>query len=259
MEQHQAAFEKLRTALYTEPVLTIPNTSGEFILDCDASQFVIGSELSHIQDGQERVIGYCSFAMTSEQQRYCTTRKELLAIIRCTRQYKHYLLGRCFTVRTDHNSLIWMYRFKEPQGQLTKWIEELSQYNMILQHRPGLKHVNADALSRSKSGLPCSDFRTDIAVTELPCHGCKFCRKAHAEWYKLSQEVDNVENFSSAAPLFSQGCTYASNTNSGLNVTRTSLVTPFIAKIAEEEYIYQYDQITIRCSNVNIHKTDTIR
>ena len=76
---------------------------------------------------------------------------------------------------------------------------------MILQHRPGLKHVNADALSRSESGLPCSDFRTDIAVTELPCHGCKFCRKAHADWYKFSQEVDNVENLSSAAPLFFTG------------------------------------------------------
>ena len=240
LEQHQAAFEKLRTALSTEPVLTIPNTSGEFILDCDASQFAIGGELSQIQDGQERVIGYCSFAMTSEQQRYCTTRKELLAIIRCTRQFKHYLLGRRFTVRTDHNSLIWLCRFKEPQGQLARWIEELSQYNMILQHRPGLKHVNADALSRSENGLPCSDFRTDIAVTELPCHGCKFCRKAHADWYKFSQEVDNVENLSSAAPLFSQGCTYASNTNSGLNVTRTSLVTPIIAKISEEGW-YESD------------------
>ena len=59
---------------------------------------------------------------------------------------------------------------------------------MILQHRPGLKHVNADALSKSKSRLPCSEFRTDIAVSELPCKGCKFCRKAHADWYKFSRK-----------------------------------------------------------------------
>ena len=119
------------------------------MLDCDASQFIIGGELSQIQDGQELVIGYCSFAMTSEH-RYCTTRNELLAIIRCARQFNHYLLGRRFTVCTDNNSLIWLCRFKEPQGQLARWIEELSQYNMILQPRPGSKHINADAYQDPK-------------------------------------------------------------------------------------------------------------
>jgi hypothetical protein len=48
--------------------------------------------------------------------------------------------------------------FKEPQRQLARWLEELSKFNMEIQHRPGKKHTNADALSRIPGGEPCSDF-----------------------------------------------------------------------------------------------------
>jgi hypothetical protein len=59
------------------------------------------------------------------------------------------LLGRHFTVRTDHNSLTWLMNFKEPQGQLARWLEELSQFNYL------------DSLdtfpSKSISRFPCRD------------------------------------------------------------------------------------------------------
>ena len=103
--EQQTAFDSIKDIMCQPPVLAIPNQTGEFILDCDASDVAVAAELSQIQDGVECVIGYCSFALTPEQRRYCTTRLELLAVIRCTRQYKH-LLGRKFTVRTDHNRLI---------------------------------------------------------------------------------------------------------------------------------------------------------
>ncbi|XP_045202307.2 putative deoxyribonuclease TATDN2 [Mercenaria mercenaria] len=51
----------------------------------------------------EKVIAYGSFALTKEQRRYCTTRKELLAVVRFTRQFRHYLLGKPFTVRTEED------------------------------------------------------------------------------------------------------------------------------------------------------------
>ncbi|MCG8045980.1 MAG: Ty3/Gypsy family RNase HI domain-containing protein, partial [Candidatus Thiodiazotropha endolucinida] len=133
-EQQAESFRALKEALTSPPVLTLPNQSDEFILDTDASDTAIGAELLQIQNGEERVIAYGSMALTPEQRRYCTTRKELLAIVRFTRQYRYYLLGKPFTVRTDHNSLIWLLRFKDPQWQLARWIEELSQYNMIVQY-----------------------------------------------------------------------------------------------------------------------------
>ena len=54
-------------------------------------------------------------------------------------------------MRTDHGSLTWLSRFKEPEGQLARWLEKLQEYVFKIRHRPGRRHQNADALSR----LPC--------------------------------------------------------------------------------------------------------
>ena len=85
-------------------MLALPNNTDPFILDVDASDVAIGAELIQIQDGAERVIAFSSFCLTPEQKNYCTTRKELLAIVSFTRQFRYFLLGRIFTVRTDHKS-----------------------------------------------------------------------------------------------------------------------------------------------------------
>lgn len=79
--EQQEAFDKLISLLLKPPVLAIPTGTGHFILDTDASDFAVGGELSQIQDGQERTIGYGSAVLSTEQCRYCTTRKELLAVI----------------------------------------------------------------------------------------------------------------------------------------------------------------------------------
>ena len=118
--------------LVSPPMLSVPSTAGIFILDTDASDKAIGAELLQVQDGQERVIAYESFALTPHQRRYCTTRKELLAVVKFTNQFRHYLLGRKFIVRTDHNSLVLLMNFKQTEGQLARWIEELGQLSMTI-------------------------------------------------------------------------------------------------------------------------------
>jgi hypothetical protein len=57
-------------------------------------------------------------------------------------------LGRRFTLRTDHNSLVWLMRFKHIEGQLAHWLEELAQFDMEIIHRPGKLHGNSDGMSR---------------------------------------------------------------------------------------------------------------
>ena len=66
-----------------------------------------------------------------------------------------YLYGRRFLLRTDHASLTWLLSFKEPEGQVARWIEALQDYDFEVQHRAGHLHSNADALSR----CPCEDCR----------------------------------------------------------------------------------------------------
>ena len=126
-------------------------------MDTDASNYSIGAVLSQVQDGQERVIAYGSRSLSKEERRYCVTRKEMLAIVYFLKYFRHYLYGRKFKVRTDHGALRWLMNFKDPQGQVARWLETLGTFEFEVQHRPGLKHNNADAMSRG----PCRQCGMD--------------------------------------------------------------------------------------------------
>ena len=154
----QKAFELLRQKLVSSPILAFPDYSREFILDTDASDIGLGAVLSQIQDdGTERVVAYASRVLTKPERRYCVTRRELLAVVTFIQHFRPYLLGRSFTLRTDHGSLTWIAKFREPEGQLARWLERLQEYTFTIVHRPGRKHQNADALSR----MPCSQCGRD--------------------------------------------------------------------------------------------------
>jgi len=190
--EQQDAFDALKQVLCSAPVLSFPNSQDMFILDTDASGRALGAALLQLQDGQEKVIACASCALTKEQTRYCTTRQELLAIIKFTRQFRHYLLGRRFLLRSDHSSLAWLLNFKEPQGQLARWLEELSQFDMLVKHRSGRSHANADALSRILQPDACGKYHFHIPLGCLPCGGCYYCTSAQQNWDQFFEEVDDV-------------------------------------------------------------------
>ncbi|CAC5418553.1 unnamed protein product [Mytilus coruscus] len=102
-------------------------------------------------EGLEHVVAYASRTLSKSERKYCVTRKELLAVVCFVKHFKPYLYGRKFTVRTDHGSLKWLLNFKNPEVQIARWIETLGSFEMQIQHRPGVQHRNADALSR----IPC--------------------------------------------------------------------------------------------------------
>ena len=192
-EVHQVAFDSIKEKLVNAPILTYPSPDNDFILDTDASGTAIGAVLSQIQDGEERVVCYGSFVLTPEQRKYCVTRRELLAVVRFTRQFRHYLLGPRFLLRTDHNSLTWLLRFKYIEGQLARWLEELSQFDMTILHRSGSKHGNADGLSRIPDNeIFCDCYRAGMELESLPCKGCSFCTRAHQQWSRFEDDVDEV-------------------------------------------------------------------
>ena len=155
MKEHQAALEALKEKLVNAPILAYPRQQGTFFLDCDASNVAIGAVLSQEQDGVERVIAYGSKALSAAERNYCVTRRELLAVVHFCEAYRYYLYGKKFVVRTDHSFLRWLLGTKEPKDQLARWIQRLSVYDFDIEHRPGRKHGNADALSRCFRGGEC--------------------------------------------------------------------------------------------------------
>ena len=189
--EHQQAFEELKNTMIAAPILGYPNATDTFVLDVDASDVAVGAELSQLQGDQECVIAYGSQSLSSAQRKYCTTRKELLALVTFLNHFRFYLLGRNFLVRTDHNSLTWLMRFKNLEGQLARWLEAIAQFDFQIVHRPGRYHGNADGLSRIQTS-ECPHYATNISVDELPCGGCTYCQRMHQQWDRFDAFVDDV-------------------------------------------------------------------
>lgn len=192
-DQHEMAFFSIKDLLSNPPCLSYPNPHDTFILDTDASDIAVGAVLSQLQDNKEKVICYASHVLMKPQRKYCTTRKELLAVVKFCRHFRHYLLGRRFILRTDHNSLVWLMRFKHIEGQLARWLEELAQFDMTIVHRSGKKHLNADGMSRIPDRLAgCDCYNAGANVESLPCKGCPYCQRAHTQWDRFLNDVDDV-------------------------------------------------------------------
>ena len=160
--ERQSAFDKLKEILCTSPILAFPNETDMFIVDTDASLHSIGAVLSQIQNGKERVIAYGSKVLSKQERNYCTTRRELLAIVHFVPKWRHFLLAKKFLLRSDHGSLHWLFNWRNPEGQVARWLEVLGIFNFDIEHRSGKKHANADGLSR----IPCSQCGDGIESDE---------------------------------------------------------------------------------------------
>ena len=104
-EEEAAAFNQLKQSLATAPVLAYPQIGARYILDTDASGHGIGAVLSQVQEGEEHPVAYFSRVLSRAERSYCTTRIELLALVKSVQHFRPHLYGVKFTIRTDHAAL----------------------------------------------------------------------------------------------------------------------------------------------------------
>lgn len=152
--EHTEAFNTLRTLLSTAPVLLCPDFSRPFIVQTDASDVALGAVLSQTLinangEEEEHPIAFLSRVLNEAERNYDTTQRECLAVVFAIKKWRHYLEGSTFKVVTDHIALKWLLNQKNaPNQRLARWILHLQEFNYSIEHRAGLKHQNADALSR---------------------------------------------------------------------------------------------------------------
>jgi len=189
------AFVTLKKVLTGPDVMAHPIDGEMYIIDTDACDVSIGAVISQVQDGVERAIAYGSRTLSKTEKNYCVTDRELLAVVYFIRYYRHYLLGRHFVLRTDHQALKWLFSLKEPKNRIARWIEILSAYDFEIQYRPGKNHGNADAMSRCPNPQECKC--TDDCEQNLKCGPCKKCTKrsddmqSTTEMIRTSRSVNN--------------------------------------------------------------------
>jgi hypothetical protein len=109
-EEQEEAFQLIRQAFTTAPVLLMPNVDKPFCIECDASDYATGAVLE--QQGEDNLwhpTAYISKAMDPAERNYDIHDKELLAVFRVFKAWRHYLEGANHQVNvfSDHKNLVY--------------------------------------------------------------------------------------------------------------------------------------------------------
>ena len=144
----QSSFEKLKQVLVTAPVLVKAQMTKPFELFTDASQDHVGAVLMQKLEDQLKPIGYFSKKLKPVERRYSTTDREALAIILSCRRFHHFLWGVPFTIHTDHQPLVSVFKRKTKSPRMNRWVIEMQDYRFKVEYRPGKTNQVADQLSR---------------------------------------------------------------------------------------------------------------
>ncbi|MGH0163547.1 UNVERIFIED_CONTAM: hypothetical protein FKN15_045983 [Acipenser sinensis] len=144
----ETAFNDLKSAVCSEPVLVSPDFEKPFILQTDASEVGLGAVLSQVIKGEEHPVLFLSRKLLPRERNYATVEKECLSVKWAVEALRYYLWGRKFTLVTDHAPLQWMHRNKDKNARVTRWFLALQPYSFDVKHRKGKEHTNADFLSR---------------------------------------------------------------------------------------------------------------
>ncbi|CAI7876750.1 unnamed protein product [Closterium sp. NIES-53] len=145
---HQQAMEHLQTALTTAPVLILPDSEKDYVVEADASDQAVGAVLMQDHGNGLQHIAYLSKKLHGAELNYPIHDKEALAIVVAFKAWRCYLEGAKTTVYTDHCSLKYLKSQPTLSRRQVQWVDFLeTHFHYDIIYKPGL-HNKADALSR---------------------------------------------------------------------------------------------------------------
>ena len=116
------AFNRLKEALVSIPIILPPDWALPFEIMCDASDHTMGAVLGQRKDNKLHVIYYASRTLTEAQLNYTTTEKEMLAVVFAVDKFRSYLLGSKVIIFTDHAALKYLLAKKDAKPRLIRWV-----------------------------------------------------------------------------------------------------------------------------------------
>lgn len=143
-----SAFEAVKNAITNVTFKAQPDFKKKFILITDASSVAIGAVLAQKDEyGKEQMLAAYSYKLNEAQRNYSVTDGELLAVVKGIDHFRHYLVGKEFELRTDHQALEYMWTTQDPTSRLLRWSLKLQEYKFKITYIKGETNV-ADGLSR---------------------------------------------------------------------------------------------------------------
>ncbi|XP_042320340.1 uncharacterized protein LOC121929090 [Sceloporus undulatus] len=145
----QEAFDTLKRALTSDPVLMAPDFDKPFTIATDASDRGIGAVLMQEgPDGFLHPVLFLSKKLSARESNWSIPEKECYAIVYALDKLKPYVWGRQFTLQTDHAALRWLHSVQGANKKLLRWSVSLQDFDFEIQHVAGASNVVADCLSR---------------------------------------------------------------------------------------------------------------
>jgi len=164
-EKERTAFEALKATFTRAPVLQYPNQDHKFHLETDASEFTVRGVISvKCKDGEFRPVAYMSHSMMPPKQNYPIHDKEMLAIIKATEAWCHYLEATpyAFEIYMDHHNLMYFTKSQNLSKHQARWQMWMTRFNYSLIYKKGTQMHIADPLSRrSNHYVSSSDDNKD--------------------------------------------------------------------------------------------------
>ncbi|MCH90455.1 hypothetical protein A2U01_0011371, partial [Trifolium medium] len=140
----ETSFHKLKQAITTAPVLSLPNFAEPFTLETDASGTGVGAVLG--QGGHP--IAYFSKKLSLRRQKQSAYIRELLAITEALAKFRHYLLGHKFVLKTEQKSLRSLLDQSLQTPEQQAWLHKFIGFDFQIEYKPGRDNIPVDALSR---------------------------------------------------------------------------------------------------------------
>ena len=148
-EKQQKAFDHLKTALCSAPVLILPDPSKPFVLNCDSCKFAIGATLQQDHGNGLQLVAYRSKKLSPAERNYDVREREFMAILDACSHWRHYLHSdEPFILKSDHSSLVHYMTMPNLTGRMARWVLKMQDFHCKLEYIPGPQNVVADALSR---------------------------------------------------------------------------------------------------------------
>ena len=151
-EYHQTHFEHIKTVIANATENTHFNPTLETRVKCDASRQGLGAALKQLDCEGWKTVAFASRFLNSNEERYSINELELLGVLWAIEYFKYYLLGKTFTVLTDHIALFSVLKShrsnKSYKSRLTRWIDRLLPFDFIIEHIPGTRMGLVDYISR---------------------------------------------------------------------------------------------------------------
>ncbi|RVW59679.1 Transposon Tf2-8 polyprotein [Vitis vinifera] len=196
-ESAKRAFQDLKHAVTSPPVLALPDFSILFTIQCDASGISVGAVLMQ----QGRPLAYMSQAIHGKALQLSTYEKELMALVLAVKKWRSYLLGHNFKIQTDQQSLKYLLEQKMGTPLQQKWITKLLGYEFVVEYKQGKENKVADALSRKMEDQKEGKL---YAITAPANTWLEQLRTSYAIDPKLQQIIKNLEQGSLASQNYKQ-------------------------------------------------------